>query len=227
VGTTLTASGNYVQGSGVVPCSAAGAGAAQNGIQLEFGAAGKITGNTVIDNIYAYDPTVPGSVCNWDSVDILLWDAAESAGIAVTSNIVGNSQTGIGLYTDTVGTYGDGVSVTGNKVFSTSAFDGIDVCTNGNTITGNTIFASAESGVHLDASCGSTGNNNTVTGNTILESDCAGILDDTGGAGGNIVTPNTYLTVPFPVAYSTSGCTIPISPDGTRAKTGHKFSPKK
>jgi hypothetical protein len=220
-GTTLTASGNYVQGAGVVPVP----GAAQNGIQLGFGAKGKISGNTVIDNIYG-DPTVAAST------DILLYDTAESSAITVSSNIVGNSQIPIALYTlgDDGANLGDGVSVTSNKVFGTSTYDGIDVCTNGNTVTGNTIFNSAESGVHLDASCGAffggaTGNNNSVTGNTMLESACAGILEDPGTTGNVPITPDTYYTVPFPLTSSTGSCPFVAGP--VRAKTAHKFSPAK
>ena len=158
--------------------------------------------------------------------DILLYDAEEYAGIIVNSNILGNSQIPIGLETDTPGTYGDGVFVEGNKIFGTGAYDGIDVCTNGNIVTTNTIFNSAQSGVHLDAGCGGTGNSNTVTGNTILESACAGILDDTGGTGGNTTSPDTYFTVPFPVTYSTTGCTIPeFGGAVVRAGAKRKFSP--
>ena len=195
-GTNLTLTGNYVQGAGVVPKP----GAAQNGIQLGFGATGTIKDNVVIDNIYG-DPTVAASA------DILIYDAAENSNITISRNLVGNSQLPIVLFTDTAGV-GDGVTVTGNRVFGTSTYDGIDVCTNGNTVTGNTIINSAESGVHLDASCGSTGLNNTVIGNTILESACAGILDDTNGAPGNTITDDTYFTVPFTLTSSTSKCNV-------------------
>jgi hypothetical protein len=218
--TNVTVTGSYVQGSGIVPYP----GAAQNGIQLGFGALGKISLNTVIDNIYG-DPTVAAST------DILLYDTAENSGIMVSSNIVGNSQIPIALYTlgDDGANLGDGVSVTGNKVFGTSTYDGIDVCTNGNMVTGNTILNSAESGVHLDASCGAffggaTGNNNTVTGNTMLESACAGLLTDSGTTG-NTTTPDTYYTVPFPVTSSTGSCPFVAGP--VRAKTAHKFSPRR
>jgi hypothetical protein len=220
-GTTLTVSGSYVQGSGVVPSG----GAAQNGIQLGFGAKGTIKSNTVIDNIYG-DITVAAST------DILLYDTAESSGIIVNGNIVGNSQIPIALEEDNgfPPNYGDGVTVTANKVFGTSSFDGIDVCTNGNTVTGNTIFNGAESGVHLDASCGAffggpaTGNNNTATGNTIVESACAGVLADAGTTGNNDTSPpNTYFTVPFQITSSTGSCTIPAR--ATRAKTALKFKP--
>jgi parallel beta-helix repeat protein len=211
--TNLTLTGNYVQGAGVVPGSAA-----QNGIQVGFGATGTIKDNIVIDNIYG-DPTVAASA------DVLLYDAAENSSITISRNIVGNSQLPIALYTDTVGV-GDGVSVTGNRAFGASTYDGIDVCTDGNTVTGNTIVNSAESGVHLDASCGSTGQNNTVTGNVILESACAGILDDTNGAGGNTITDDTYFTVPFTLTSSTSKCTVAAGPAMlAKAKAMPKVSP--
>jgi len=214
-GTNLTLTGNYVQGAGVVP----NGGAAQNGIQVGFGATGTIKDNIVIDNIYG-DPTVAASA------DILLYDAAENSGITISGNVAGNSQLPIALYTDSVGVYGDGVSVTGNRVFGASTYDGIDVCTNGNTVKGNTIVNSAESGVHLDASCGSTGHNNTVTGNVILESACAGILDDTNGAGGNTITSDIYFTVPFTLTSSTSKCTVAAGPAMlAKAKAMPKVSP--
>lgn len=206
--TTLIATGNYVQGAGVVPVG----GAAQNGIQLGFGATGRINGNTVIDNIYG-DPTIAASA------DILLYDTAENTGITVDSNTVGNSQLAIALYTDFAygsgnSEYGDGVYVIGNRILGTSVYDAIDLCTNGNIVTGNTIFNSAESGIHLDASCGTyyngpaTGNNNTVTGNMITESACAGILADPGTSSNN-TTSDTYFTVPFEITSSASSCTIP------------------
>jgi hypothetical protein len=215
VGTTLTVTGNYVQGAGVVPVP----GAAQNGIQLGFGAAGKVSGNTVIDNIYG-DPTVAASA------DILLYDTAANSGISVATNTLGGSQLPIALFTDVTDGSGDGVIVMSNKIFGTATYDAIDVCTNSNTIKSNTIFNSATSGVHLDASCGSSGNNNTVTGNTILESACAGILADT-GTSGNTVASTAYYTVPFTTKSSTSGCTIPNQGKQRLAKIGRTVSPQR
>jgi hypothetical protein len=206
VGTTLRATGNYVQGSGIVTNSAA-----QNGIQIAFGAKGVVNSNTVIDNNY-FDPTSSAAS------DILLYDAAENSNITVNSNTLGNSQIPIGIYTDTPGTYGDGVTVSSNKIIGTSVYDAIDSCTNGNTVTGNTIFDSAESGVHLDASCGGTGNSSTATGNTIMESACAGVLVDP-GTNGNTVSPNTYFTVP-----STTTNSCPNTPKKKAGKAG-RFAP--
>ena len=193
-------------------------GDAQNGIEIAFGAAGTIKSNNVIDHVYE-DPTAA------TASDILLYDAESDVGIAVDTNILGNSQIPIGLETDTPGTYGDGVFVEGNKIFGTGAYDAIDLCTNGNIVTTNTIFNSAQSGVHLDAGCTGTGNNNTVKGNTIVESACAGILADP-GTSGNTTTTDAYFTVPFPVASSTSGCTIPEFGGAiAHGKATHKFSP--
>jgi parallel beta-helix repeat protein len=207
-GANLIATGNYVQGSGPIDVIA------QNGIELAFnGATGTIKNNTVIDNFYTPNTS--------SSADILLYDAKEYASIVVSGNTLGNSNYAVSLFTDAVGTYGDGVSITGNKIFGTSTFDAIDACSNGNIITGNTIFNSSESGIHLDASCGGTGTGNTVSGNTILESACAGILTDPGA--GTVGVNNLFYTVPFPVATSTSSCSLPSTP--ARAKTASKFNP--
>ena len=68
-----------------------------------------------------------------------------------------------------------------------------------------------------------TGQSNTVTGNTFLESAYAGILDDTSGTGGNTITDDTYLTVPFTLTSSTSKCTVAA---GTAMLAKAKAMPK-
>jgi hypothetical protein len=233
--TSLTVNETYVQGSGPVPNIAG-----QNGIQLGFGAAGKINHNVVIDNIY-FNPAVA------TVSDILLYDTANDSGITVNNNVVGNSQVPIALitYFDDPPYYGNGVTVSGNRIFGSSlgtstpqsTADSIDVCTNGNTITDNTIVNSDESAVHFDASCGNlyggglnTGQDNSASGNTIEESQCAGLLDDWSGGGGNTdSSTETYYTVPFPLSYSAASC--PFVPGETDAavrtlpKTVPKFSP--
>ena len=209
LGASLTATGNYVQGSGVVET------AAQNGIEIAFnGATGTIKNNTVIDNVYG-DPSSAASS------DILLYDT--SGPITVSGNILGNSQESISLTAATAG-FGDGVSVTGNKIFGNSSFDAIDVCTNHNVVTGNTIFNTTESGVHLDASCaGGTGNNNTVSTNTIVGSACAGYLIDAGTTG-NGTPAGTFFAVPFKITSSTASCSIP-GVEARRAKAVAKPKP--
>jgi hypothetical protein len=233
-GTALTVTECYVQGNGPAPNIAG-----QNGIQLGFGAAGKITSNTVIDNIY-FDPSVA------TASDILLYDTASDSGITVNTNVVGNSQVPIGLinYFDDPPNYGNGVTVNANRIFGASmgtsmpqyTADAIDVCTNGNTITNNIIFNSDESAVHFDSSCGTlfgggpTGQSNYANTNTIVESECAGLLDDWSNTAGNYDgNPETYYTVPFPLAYSASSCPFVAGEDVVRAqakaKVRGKFSP--
>ncbi len=213
-GTALTVTGEYVQGSGL------SAVAAQNGVQLGYGASGSVGSSTVSDNNYYNVANPPYYVAS----DILLIDTAENDGVKVYDNQVSNSNLPIGIETDTPGTYGDGVSVTTNHVSGTSVYDGIDICTNGNTVTGNTVVNSAESGIHLDAACGGTGNNNTATGNTFIEGYCAGILADPGTAG-NTTTSETYWTVPFTITSSAASCTIPLGP--LRDRITRKVSPKR
>jgi Periplasmic copper-binding protein (NosD) len=177
-GTNVTISNNTVVGQGPTT------GAAENGVQIGFGAAGKVTGNTIIDDIYA-----PGGTA---AAGVLVF---ASNLITVMGNSVGNTQLGIAIVTDTFDGFGtaDGAIVTGNKVYGTQLFDAIDLCSNMNTAQMNTISGNAESGVHLDSGCTSTGNNNTVTKNTIQEA-CAGILEGT-GTGPNITAPNTFFDV--------------------------------
>jgi hypothetical protein len=235
-GTTITVTGNYVQGSGVQNPP----GDAQNGIEIAFGATGTVKTNTVIDNVWYCPYTgADGAGCTnvSSAADILLFDADSSSSIEVETNILGNAQNPIGLDTDEgygSNEYGNGVTVSGNKIFGTGYYDAIDVCTNDNTVTGNTVFNSAESAVHLDSSCSANGNNtgnsNTVSGNTIVESACAGILEDS-------VTTNTlgteaYYTVPFPflnssTAFPPSACpNIPAFGGAVTREHGNKAEAK-
>ena len=184
--------------------------AAENGIQIGFGASGTVSGNIVNDNIWGQDTSS-------DSGDaasgILIYS---SDGITVTGNSVGSAQFGIVAVTDPpTSTFCNGVpcgpadntTITSNKVSGTQIFDAIDVCSNSNTVRLNTIYGSAESGVHVDDSCGS-GNNNFVTSNSISEA-CAGILLGTGT--GTTSSPNVFINVTNSVLAGDT-CTPPYGP---------------
>lgn len=179
-GTTITITGNTVIGLG--PTS----GAAENSIQIGFGATGKITNNTAMDDIWAPDNiSDPGDA----AAGILVYGAAN---VSTTGNTVGNTQFGIAYVTDTLDNLpADFGTISSNKVSATHIFDAIDVCSNKNTVKSNTINSADESGIHLDSSCSGTGSVNLVTNNTIQES-CAGLLLGT-GTSGNTITPNTYF----------------------------------
>jgi len=218
-GTTLQVVANRVQGLGLVPAGDA----AQNGIQLGFGAKGSITANFVVDDVY-------GDPASYIATGILLYDTASSA-VLVNANDVANTQGAVVVATDqsNANWLGNGVTVKANNIFATANYDAIDVCTDSNSILNNNLYDSAQSGVHLDASCSvsggeQTGNNNNVISNTIVESGCAGILVDS-GTSGNAISPDTFLDVPNTVLNGRCPAV-----DGSRHKNGPSgkaiYSPK-
>ena len=166
-GPNVKVTGNAVIGIGATPVIA------QNGIQIGYGATGSVTNNNVADDIY----TGP----YYGSSGILIYG---SAGVTVTGNTVDSTQYGIVPVTESASETANNTFIKSNHVGGTQTFDGIDLCSDGNTAQSNVIYGSAESGIHVDGECSpSTGINNTVSGNTINEA-CAGILLGTG-------TPNT------------------------------------
>ncbi len=217
-GTTLTASNNSIIGQGSTT------GAAENGVQIAFGAAGTITGNTITDNIWGPDTFSDTG----DAADGILVYA--SKGVSITSNQVTNSQFGIGLVSDPTSGKANANTVSHNIVSATHLFDAIDVCGNNNVISSNTINGADESGIHLDGSatpyCTGNGNNNSVTSNTINFS-CAGVLTGT-GSGNTIAASNNYFNVSFAMQ---GGDTCLPAPSGASSKASTKaaakFSPKR
>ncbi|HUA13972.1 MAG TPA: hypothetical protein VMG31_01645 [Verrucomicrobiae bacterium] len=225
-GTTISVFSNDVQGWGPTPSIA------QNGIQIAFGATGTVSGNVVIDDVYM-NPACGGPhqpVC-YGSSGILLYDG-QNGNIVVSSNTVGNTQYAIALVTDDFAPaqYDDGVTVSGNQILGSSDFDStlatdaIDVCTDFNSISGNTIMNSGESAIHLDSSCSGSGNNtgssNVVSRNTINDSACAGILADS-VTNANTDSGNTFFNVPFTIASSTTSCTYPaVGPVANAVRDG-------
>jgi hypothetical protein len=175
-GPVVTVSSNTVIGVGATGVTA------QNGIQIGYGATGTVSSNYVVDDIYT------GPV--YGSSGILIY---ASAGVTVSQNTVESTQLAIVPATDP--TYGtaDGTIIRSNHIGGTQNFDAIDLCSDNNTAESNTIYGSAQSGIHVDDECPpSTGSGNTVTSNTINEA-CAGIL--LGSGSGNTTAPNTFSNV--------------------------------
>jgi hypothetical protein len=172
---------NFISGQGPTT------GAAENGIQISDGAAGSIRGNTVLDNIYT--PATVGAS------GILIYSAQ---GVVIASNTVGSSQLPIVTVSDPAfpsprnpnGT-SDRTIINNNEIMNTNYGDGIDACSNFNTISGNVIVNALTSGIHLDSLCGGTGKNNTVTSNVINET-CAAVLQ--GGSPNNINSNTSFNT---------------------------------
>jgi len=180
VGTTIHIVRNTVVGQGSTM------GAAENSIQIGFGAGGKITGNTVMDDIWAPD-TISDS---GDAAAGILVFA--SANVEISENTVGNTQFGIAVVSDPTFGSADGGTITENRVTATHIFDGIDLCSNSNKVHGNTINGSGESGIHVDSSCGAVAGNK-VNDNTINGA-CTGILVGT-SAGSNNIDDNDFFNV--------------------------------
>jgi Right handed beta helix region len=215
-GANSTVMGNYVVGAGATPLIA------QNGIQVSDGANGKVTNNTVTDDVYISPDGGP----YFSATGILLYDSGGTAAskLVVSGNTVSNSQGGIVAFGDSFGT-ADYNTISLNKITTSPAagpflLDGIDLCSNNNTAQSNVVFNSSGSGIHIDSQCteatGATGNNTTVTANTIDEA-CAGVL--TGNGSGSSQSGNNTFSVLQTVQ---AGDSCPVSPG---AKTKGKARP--
>jgi hypothetical protein len=177
-GTLLTAAitGNRVRGQGLTALIA------QNGVQVSGNLGGSISSNLITDQVFAIQPNLATPPA---AAGILIFGAPS---ISVTNNTIENSQFPIALISNKnapapsvnhplAGT-ANATTVTGNSITNSPYGDGIDACSDTNTITGNTIVETLSSGIHLDLRCDRVMNRSpgdTVTGNTIVDS-CTGIL---------------------------------------------------
>jgi nitrous oxidase accessory protein NosD len=187
VGTRVSVHGNVVTGIG--PTS----GAAQNGIQIGFGAGGAISRNTVTNNLWS--PCTAVDTCQAVATNILV---TQSDGVEVTDNDVGISQVGIFLH-------GNQGLVARNETFASSVFDGIRLEGDGNRVRHNQVFNGAQSGIFV------AGNNNVVEHNKITEA-AVGILKETGSLG-NLIRFNqvfdTLVAVQDPALPGLAGVVSP------------------
>jgi hypothetical protein len=194
---TATVTANYVVGIGPTPLIA------QNGILISDGAFGKITANIVTDDIYVNPSNCNSNGSCASASGILNYDSSGTSAnpIVISGNTISNTQGGIVIQGDTVTAGGaDYNSVTSNRVTTSPAagpflIDGIDLCSNNNTASSNTVFNSSQSGIHIDSSCmeqsGPTGNGSSVSSNTISDA-CAGVLT---GTGSSMQSENTTYNV--------------------------------
>ena len=173
VGTVVTIQGNVVTGVGPTP------GAAQNGIQVGYGATGKVERNVVTGNLWF--PCQVAATCVAVATDILVF---ESDKVKVIDNTVGETQIGVFAAAN------DGL-VSHNRVFSISVFDGIRIEGNGNNAKENKVFESAESDVFVQ------GNDNSIEENILADAP-VGVLEAAGSAG-NRIRNNRYIDVLVPV----------------------------
>jgi len=194
-GTSVTLTANDVVGQG--PTN----GAAENSIQIGFGATGSITSNTVGSDVWA--PDVFGDTGD-AAAGVLVY---ASPNVTIKSNNVSNTQFGIAIVSDPTLGAADGATLTSNTVSATHLYDGIDLCSNSNIVTTNTINGSDEAAIHVDDTCTGASTGNMVTKNQI-NSACAGILSGP-GASGNTTIPNTFYNAVTLQSTGTNTCTPP------------------
>jgi len=154
-------------------------GAAQNGVQIGFGAAGSILENLVTNNVWA--PCTAIATCTAVATNILI---TQSDDVEVSGNTAGISQANIFAH-------GNNTVIERNETFATMVFDGIRLQGDQSRVHQNHVFNGAESGIFLS------GNNNVVTDNEITEA-AVGILKETGSSG-NIIARNRFFNTPVPV----------------------------
>jgi parallel beta-helix repeat protein len=169
-GTKVDITGNAVSGLGPTT------GAAQNGIQIGFGAQGRVTNNAVADNIYS--PCESAANCPSNAAGILIY---QSDGVRVERNTVASSQVGIFIAANNG-------NIAGNTVLHSVALDGIALVGNGNSVSSNDISSSDDAAVYIQ------GNNNTVFDNEFTGS-AFGIFKISGSTGTNHYGNQYYATV--------------------------------
>jgi parallel beta-helix repeat protein len=178
------------------------------GIVLFDDVVATVSENSVVDN-----PSAPNYSAGIDVVGV------ENA--VVSGNTFGNNAYGISFYTFAGDPNSDNGSVSSNNVYGSSA-DAIAICGDNNSVTGNILSDSRESGINVTtfaAMC--TANNNTVSGNTINGA-CAGILIDPSTTGnlvgaGNRIFNATHLQL--------SGTSCPVAATSGVAKSTQGVHP--
>ena len=148
-------------------------GAAQNGVQIGFGAAGSILDNVVTNNVWAPCTTVAS--CTAVATNILV---TQSDAVEVSGNTAGISQ--VNIFFD-----GNNAEIKRNETFASVVFDGIRLEGNQSPVRENHVYNGAESGIFLS------GNSNVVTDNVITEA-AIGVLKETGSSG-NIIRGNRFF----------------------------------
>ncbi len=148
-------------------------GAAQNGVQIGFGAAGSIADNVVTNNVWA--PCTAIATCAVVATNILV---TQSDSVKVSGNTAGIAQVNIFVH-------GNNAATERNETFATAVFDGIRIHGDQSRVRQNRVFNGAESGIFLS------GNNNIVVDNVITEA-AVGVLKDSGSSG-NIIAGNRFF----------------------------------
>ncbi len=172
-GTEVTITKNVVTGLGPTT------GAAQNGIQIGFGAKGGASGNTVTDNVWA--PCVSLTSCAFNATGILVF---QSDDVRVEHNSVATNQ--VGIFAN-----GQNAKIESNNILNSLVLVGIDLAGDDSLAGGNDVTNSGQAAILIE------GNNNKAQSNEITEAP-VGILKLSGTAG-NTHSGNSFFDTLIPV----------------------------
>jgi nitrous oxidase accessory protein NosD len=173
IGTTVLIRRNVVTGIGPTT------GAAQNGIQIGFGAQGLIEGNTVTNNLSS--PCSSVQTCQSVATNILV---SGSDGVRISGNTAGLSQ--VPIFID-----GNNAQIFDNEAFSAYVFDALRVQGDNSQIHRNRLYNSSESAIYI------MGNNNHISENAIEDSPIGILLAR--GAYGNLLFANFFAATPIEI----------------------------
>ncbi len=172
-GTTAVVRNNVITGVGPT------AGAAQNGIQIAFGAGGEVIGNNVSNN--EWSPCAVAASCSTAATGILVLDSNH---VTVAQNTLSSNQ--LGVYVQA-----DGANVEQNTVANSPVLDGISLIGNRNTASQNKVVASGQADFVVN------GKNNEVIDNEVGDAP-VGIWKVT-GATGTMLAANRFFATPVEV----------------------------
>jgi nitrous oxidase accessory protein NosD len=170
VGTTVSIQQNVVSGAGRTN------GAAQNGIQIGFGAVGEIIGNSVANNYYL--PCTSADTCSTGATGILIF---ESDGVTIESNTLESNQ--LNIYVQ-----GNHANIQQNLIANSPVLDGISLFGDNNQVSLNKVVRSDQAGILLS------GNNNQIFDNEIGDAP-VGILKLAGFTGNTLLGNHIFATL--------------------------------
>lgn len=173
LGSEVTITNNVVTGLGPTT------GAAQNGIQIGFGAKGTVLRNSVTDNVWS--PCVSIENCAFNATGILIF---QSDDVRVEHNIVATNQ--IGIYAG-----GQRDEIESNGISNSLVLVGIDLAGDNGLASQNDVTNSGQAAILIE------GNNNQVHSNEITEAP-VGVLKLSGTIGNN-QSGNSFFDTLIPV----------------------------
>jgi nitrous oxidase accessory protein NosD len=185
-GSEVTISNNVVTGLGPTT------GAAQNGIQIGFGAKGSVLRNTVTDNVWS--PCVSLENCAFNATGILIF---QSDDVRVEHNTVATNQ--LGIYAG-----GQRDEIESNNISNSLVLVGIDFAGDNGLASRNDVTNSGQAAILIE------GNDNKIQSNDITEAPI-GVLKLSSTVG-NSQSGNSFFDTLIPVQDPVPAHTVHVAP---------------